>query len=145
MLHHQTVAYLQHSGRDKMVSRARKTLIGKNVTTNRKESRHIRNPNIISWSKHTQQITSHSTAVLNTLHRHTGHLHCGTVVVKQKQYFTVEGNYLSYSTKCWLSIICDRAYENRPCERKLHWVIFLLISFVPNALSHFRKLQKKAH
>ena len=35
-------------------------------------------------------------------------------------------------------------YENQPCERKLHPVIFLLISFVPNALSSFRKLQKKA-
>ena len=42
-------------------------------------------------------------------------------------------------------IICDRACKNRPCERKLHQVIFLLISFIPNALSHFRKLQKKAH
>ena len=41
--------------------------------------------------------------------------------------------------------ICDWAYENRPCERKLHRVIFSLISFVPNALSHFRKLQKKVH
>ena len=41
--------------------------------------------------------------------------------------------------------ICDRAYKNRPCERKLHQVIFLLISFVLNELSHFRKLQKKAH
>ena len=41
--------------------------------------------------------------------------------------------------------ICDRACENRPCERKLHRVIFSLISFVPNALSHFRELQKKAH
>ena len=37
----------------------------------------------------------------------------------------------------------DRAYENGPCERKLHRVIFLLISLVPNALSHFRKWQKK--
>ena len=44
-----------------------------------------------------------------------------------------------------VSYICDRAYENRLCERKLHQVISLLISFVPNALSHFRKLQKKAH
>ena len=41
--------------------------------------------------------------------------------------------------------ICDQAYENRPCERKLHRVIFWLISFVPNALSHFCKLQEKAH
>ena len=41
--------------------------------------------------------------------------------------------------------ICDRAYDNRPCERKLHQVILSLIYFVPNALSHFRKLQKKAH
>ena len=41
--------------------------------------------------------------------------------------------------------ICDRACENRPCECKLHRVIFLLISFVSNALSHFHKLQKKAH
>ena len=44
-----------------------------------------------------------------------------------------------------LSNICDRAYENRLCQRKLHWVILLLISFVPNALSHCHKLQKKAH
>ena len=28
-------------------------------------------------------------------------------------------------------------------KRKLHRVIFSLISFVPNSLSHFRKLQKK--
>ena len=40
---------------------------------------------------------------------------------------------------------CDQAYENRPCERKLYQVIFLLISSVLNKLSHFRKLQKKAH
>ena len=39
--------------------------------------------------------------------------------------------------------ICDRAYDNGPYECKLHQVISLLISFVPNALSHFRKLQKK--
>ena len=26
---------------------------------------------------------------------------------------------------------CDQAYENRPCECKLHEVIFSLISFVP--------------
>ena len=44
-----------------------------------------------------------------------------------------------------LNNICDRAYENRPCKCKLHRVIFSLISFVPNALSHFRKMQKKAH
>ena len=41
--------------------------------------------------------------------------------------------------------ICDWVYENRPCECKLHQVISLLISFVPNALSHFCKLQKKVH
>ena len=47
---------------------------------------------------------------------------------------------------CTLHItICDRACEYRSCERKLHQVIFLLISFVPNALSHFHKLQKKVH
>ena len=40
--------------------------------------------------------------------------------------------------------VCDRAYENRPYERKLYQVISLLISFVPSALSHFCKLQKKA-
>ena len=34
--------------------------------------------------------------------------------------------------------ICDRACENQPCERKLHRVILLLISFVLNALSYFR-------
>ena len=42
-------------------------------------------------------------------------------------------------------IKCDWACKNRPCERKLHRVIVSLISFVVNALSHFRKLQKKAH
>ena len=50
--------------------------------------------------------------------------------------------------KCWLQTtktMCDRAYENRPCERKLHRVIFLLISFVSNTLSHFRKLHKNAN
>ena len=41
--------------------------------------------------------------------------------------------------------ICDRAYENQLCGRKLHRVIILLMSFVPNTLSHFRQLQKKAH
>ena len=40
--------------------------------------------------------------------------------------------------------ICDRACENQPCEHKLHRIIFLLISFIPNTLSHFWKLQKKA-
>ena len=38
-------------------------------------------------------------------------------------------------------IICERAYDNQPCECKLCRVISLLISFVPNALSHFCKLQ----
>ena len=41
--------------------------------------------------------------------------------------------------------ICDRACENQPYERKLHRVIFSLMSYVLNALSHFHKLQKKAH
>ena len=41
--------------------------------------------------------------------------------------------------------ICDWACNNQPCECKLHQVIFLLISFVSNALSQFCKLQKKAH
>ena len=41
--------------------------------------------------------------------------------------------------------VCDQAYEDRPYECKFHQVISSLISFVPNALSHFRKLQKKAH
>ena len=45
----------------------------------------------------------------------------------------------------WSLIICDWACKNRPCERKLHRGIFLLISFVPNTLSHFHKLQNKAH
>ena len=42
-------------------------------------------------------------------------------------------------------IIYDQAYENQPCEHKLHRVIFLLISFILNTLSHFCMLQKKAH
>ena len=42
-------------------------------------------------------------------------------------------------------VICDRACKNRPCECKVHRVIFLLISSIQNALSHFHKLQKKAH
>ena len=42
-------------------------------------------------------------------------------------------------------VICDRACENQPCERKLHLVIFSAISSVLNVLSHFRKFQKKAH
>ena len=46
---------------------------------------------------------------------------------------------------CYMVSIYDWAYDNRPCERKLHWVIFSLISFVPSTLSHFRKMQKKAH
>ena len=41
--------------------------------------------------------------------------------------------------------ICDRAYDNRPYECKLHQVISLLISFVLNAPSHFHKIEKKAH
>ena len=47
----------------------------------------------------------------------------------------------------WFGVMfkCDRACKNQPCECKLHRVIFLLISLVPNALLHFRKLQKKAH
>ena len=43
-----------------------------------------------------------------------------------------------------VSIICDRAYDNQPCEHKLHRIIFSLISFIRNVVSHFRKLQKKA-
>ena len=31
--------------------------------------------------------------------------------------------------------ICDRACENRPCECKLHRVIFSLISFVQNVVT----------
>ena len=41
--------------------------------------------------------------------------------------------------------ICDWAYENWPCEHKLHQVIFSLITFIENVVSHFHKLQKKAH
>ena len=59
---------------------------------------------------------------------------CHTIYLLSKNKFIILDN-----------IICDRAYENRPCERKLHQVIFSLISFVPNAPSHFRKWQKKAH
>ena len=63
----------------------------------------------------------------------------------------MEGFSCVISTICYVNVwkftthnrICDRACENRPCERKLHRVIFPLISFVLNALSHFRKLQKK--
>ena len=47
-------------------------------------------------------------------------------------------------TTVFVRYVCDRAYNNRPYECKLHQVISSLISFVPNALSHFRKLQKKA-
>ena len=54
-------------------------------------------------------------------------------------------NWVDFFRGMCAFVICDRACENRPCECKLHRVIFLLISFVPNALSHFRKLQKKAH
>ena len=42
-------------------------------------------------------------------------------------------------------IICDQAYENQPCEHKLHQVIFLLISSIPNRVSYLHNLQKKAH
>ena len=38
-----------------------------------------------------------------------------------------------------------RACENRPCECKLHQVIPSLISSIQNVVSHFHKLQKKAH
>ena len=44
-----------------------------------------------------------------------------------------------------LKIIYDWAYENQPCEHKLHWIIFSLISFILNALSHIHKLQKNVH
>ena len=59
------------------------------------------------------------------------------VTPSEQTQVSAEGNNVTY--------ICDRACKNRPCERKLHQVIFLLISFVLNALSHFHKLQKKAH
>ena len=42
-------------------------------------------------------------------------------------------------------VICDRACKNGPCESKLHQGIFLLMSSIQNTLSHFHKLQKKAH
>ena len=37
---------------------------------------------------------------------------------------------------------CDQACKNQPCECKLHRVIF---SPIQNVVSHFRKLQMKAH
>ena len=41
--------------------------------------------------------------------------------------------------------VCDWACKNRPFEHKLHGLIFLLIFSVCNVVSHFYKLQKKAH
>ena len=40
---------------------------------------------------------------------------------------------------------CDWAYENQPCEPKLHQVIFLLISSAMNVVSHSRQFLKKVH
>ena len=53
--------------------------------------------------------------------------------------------HIYHSNPCCCVTICDRAYKNRPCEHKLHRVIFSLMSFVPNALSHFRNMHKIAH
>ena len=44
-----------------------------------------------------------------------------------------------------VNTICDWAYKNQPCERKLHEVIFLAICLALNVVSHLRKFQKKAH
>ena len=57
----------------------------------------------------------------------------------RKVFYATQGIHLL------CKINCDRAYKNRSCERKLHRVIFSLISFILNALFYFRKLQKKAH
>ena len=39
----------------------------------------------------------------------------------------------------------NQVCKNLPCELKLHRLIFLLISSIQNVVSHFHKLQKKAH
>ena len=49
---HTSPTHRQHSSRHTSVDTARKTLIGRNVTTNRKESRQIRNPNNNNWWSH---------------------------------------------------------------------------------------------
>ena len=40
---------------------------------------------------------------------------------------------------------CDWACENQPCERKLHWVIFSLISSALIEVFCFREVQREAH
>ena len=68
-------------------------------------------------------------------------LFCADTIVIIKKIYCLHQSLTTMPSK----LNCDRAYENQPCERKLHRVIFSLISFILNALSHFRKLQKKAH
>ena len=45
----------------------------------------------------------------------------------------------------WLILLVTGPCKNQPFECKLHWVLFSLISSNQNAVSHFWKLQKKAH
>ena len=53
------------------------------------------------------------------------------------------GGFIHSQFSCIIK--CDQDCKNRPCEHKLHQVIFLLIYFVQNVVSHLHKLQKKAH
>ena len=57
---------------------------------------------------------------------------------------------LEFTSFCWAIlllvqcyIICDRACKNRLCERKLHWVIFLLISSIENKVFYFVSCRRK--
>ena len=52
---------------------------------------------------------------------------------------------IMYYCDVFYIVICDQACKNQSCECKLHQVLFALISSIQNALSHFCKLQKKAH
>ena len=63
----------------------------------------------------------------------------------------VYGNYVDYVhyiNELQLKIvilICDWACKNQPCERKLHRVIFSLISSALIEVFCFREVQREAH
>ena len=60
------------------------------------------------------------------------------------EYIDVTAQLVDYAEN-WLANVCDQACENGLYECKLHWVIFLVIFSVQIIISHFHKLQKKAH
>ena len=57
----------------------------------------------------------------------------------------IDLQYISYINILYTPEICDWACENQPCERKLHRVIFSLISSALIEEFCFCEVQREAH